>query len=157
MSEFRERLSTHFTLTELTKSTAADRYGVDNSCPSQEIYDNLERLCLNILEPVRKRFGQFVVTSGYRSPKVNELVGGAKTSQHPKGQAADFEVGGTSNFDVANWIAESLDFDQLILEFYIKGKPNSGWVHCSYISKEKNRRQILTVHPKFGTFKGLVQ
>lgn len=153
---FDQKLSPHFTLAELTKSTAADRFGLDNDCPSQEVYDNLARLAINILEPVRTRFGQFTVTSAYRSPKVNEAVGGAKTSQHMYGYAGDFEVGGKSNFEVADWIANALDFDQLILEYYTPGKPNSGWVHCSYVSQQKNRRQILTVGPK-GTLKGLVE
>lgn len=75
------------------------------------------------------------VSSGYRSPKVNAKAGGASTSQHVRGQAADMEIPGVSNYEVALWISKNLDFDQLILEFYTPGEPNSGWVHVSYNSK----------------------
>lgn len=158
--KYRELLSPHFTLTELTKSTVADRYGIDNTCPSDEVYDSLQKLAMNILEPTRARFGQFKVMSGYRNKKVNELISGSKDSQHPFGQAADFEIGGTTNYAIAQWIAETLDFDMLSLEQYTKGKKDSGWVHCSYISKEKNRRLIVTSFSKKSgeeTIKGLYE
>lgn len=154
--DFPELVSPNFTLTELTKSTVADRYGVDNSCPSEAVYKALQALAHEILEPVRARFGQFKVTSAYRSAKVNELISGSKDSQHPFGTAVDFEIGGTTNFAIAEWISEARDFDSLALECYIIGNPNSGWVHCSYVSKAKNRRLISTSHPKTGVVKGLV-
>ena len=157
--KFEEKLSPHFTLSELTKSTMAERMGLDNECPSEEIYENLKRLAINVLEPVRARFGQFKVTSGYRSPKVNEAVGGAKNSEHMKGTAADFEIGGVSNFEVAEWISQSIDYNQLILEMAKRNKDDAGWVHCSFVSKEKNKRKILTVFSPSdggGTVNGLV-
>lgn len=153
---FEEKLSQNFTLTELTKSAVADRLMFDNSCPSEEVYQNLKTLSMVILEPVRTRFGQFKVTSAYRSPEVNAAINSPSTSQHPLGCAADFEIGGATNYDIAEWIMNSLDFDQLILENYTPGKPYSGWVHCSYVSKEKNRRQVLTVTPHQKVYQGLV-
>jgi zinc D-Ala-D-Ala carboxypeptidase len=75
---------------------------------------------------------------------LNEAVGGSTRSQHCKGQAADIEVPGVANGDVAEWIVENCDFDQLILEFYTPGIPDSGWVHVSYVSEEDNRKSILT-------------
>lgn len=149
------KLSPNFTLAELTKSTVADRFNLNNDCPSEEVYDNLKRLALNILEPVRARFGQFKVTSAYRSKEVNKKSGGGEASTHPLGTSADFEIGGIDNYNIAEWIMNSLDFDQLILENYTLGKPYSGWVHCSYVSKEKNRRQVLTVTPDQTVMQGL--
>ena len=132
------KLSPNFTLVELTKSTVADRFSLNNDCPSEEVYDNLK------------------VTSAFRSPKVNEKSGGGAASTHVLGTSADFEIGGATNYDVAEWIMNSLDFDQLILENYTVGKPYSGWVHCSYVSKEKNRRQVLTVSPDQTVTQGLI-
>ena len=97
-----------------------------------------------MLQPVRERFGVITVNSGYRSPALNSKIGGSKTSQHCFGQACDFEQLGTPNAEVATWISKELDFDQLILEFYTKGKPNSGWVHCSFKKDGSNRRKIMT-------------
>lgn len=150
------KLSPNFTLVELTKSTVADRFKLNNDCPSEEVYDSLKRLALNVLEPVRTRFGQFKVTSAYRSSEVNKKSGGGEDSTHTLGTTADFEIGGANNYDIAEWIMNALDFDQLILENYTPGKPYSGWVHCSYVSKEKNRRQILTVTPDQKIYQGLV-
>ena len=70
------------------------------------------------------------------------------------GQAADFEVPGVSNHELAAWVRDNLDYDQLILEFYTPGQPNSGWVHCS-IKAEGNRKMALTIN-KSGRMDGLV-
>ena len=105
---------------------------------------NLTVLTQHVLQPVREKFGVISVNSGYRSPELNSKVGGSKTSQHCFGQAADFEQLGTPNAEVATWISNELDFDQLILEFYTKGKPNSGWVHCSFKKDGSNRQKITT-------------
>jgi hypothetical protein len=136
------KLSTNFSLSELTKSEAATRLGLDNT-PALQIIENLEALVENILQPVRDKFGPVVVTSGYRSPEVNKAIGGSTTSDHCKGQAADFEVLGKDNRELAIWIAENMQFTQLILEFYKPGVPDSGWVHCSYDPGNLNR-QVLT-------------
>jgi hypothetical protein len=136
------KLSTNFSLSELTKSEAATRLGLDNT-PALQIIENLEALVQNILQPVRDKFGPVVVTSGYRSPEVNKAIGGSTTSDHCKGQAADFEVLGKDNRELAIWIAENMQFTQLILEFYKPGVPDSGWVHCSF-DPGNLKRQVLT-------------
>ena len=136
------RVSKNFALSEMTKSATAERLGVDNS-PSTIHLVNLTHLAIHILQPVRDQFGVITINSGYRSPALNAKVGGSKTSQHCNGQAADFESFSTPNPDLAKWIANNLEFDQLILEFYDGVNPNSGWVHCSY-NLMGNRRKILT-------------
>ena len=136
------RLSKNFALSEMVKSATAERLGVDNS-PSDIHLVNLTHLAIHILQPVRDEFGVITINSGYRSPSLNAKVGGSKTSQHCNGQAADFESFSTPNPDLAKWIANNLEFDQLILEFYDGVNPNSGWVHCSY-NLMGNRKKILT-------------
>ena len=136
------RLSKNFALSEMVKSATAERLGVDNS-PSDIHLVNLTHLAIRILQPVRDEFGVITINSGYRSPSLNAKVGGSKTSQHCNGQAADFESFSTPNPDLAKWIANNLEFDQLILEFYDGVNPNSGWVHCSY-NLMGNRKKILT-------------
>jgi len=78
---------------------------------------------------VRDKFGPVIISSGYRSKELNAAIGGSVTSQHSIGEAADFEVPGLDNKKLADWIKDNLKFDQLILEFYKDGDPNSGWVH----------------------------
>jgi len=135
-------LSEHFTLGELTRSAIALRHGIDNSPGPREVI-NLTRLAVNILEPVRRNFSlPFRPSSGYRAPEVNRLAGSKPTSQHVTGEAADFEIAAIANRVLAGWIRANLVFDQLILEFYHPGKPNSGWVHCSYHAGH-NRQQCL--------------
>jgi len=144
------KLSNNFSLNELTKSQTAERKGINNT-PSAEHQKNLQRLCESILQRVRDHFGQVVsVSSGYRSPELCVAIGSSTKSQHAKGQAADFEIFGVSNKELADWIDENLDYDQLILEYW-KGEdePNSGWVHCSYKSPsdpEENRGQYLRAY-----------
>ena len=144
------QLSKHFKLEEFTKSMTATRKGIDNNPGAGDI-KNLENVCYEILEPLRAKFEKpIIITSGYRSEELCEAIGSSKTSQHAKGQAADFEIFGVSNQELVIWINENLDFDQMILEFW-KGpdEPNSGWVHCSYKS-EGNRKQLLRAYKKDG-------
>ena len=138
------QLSKHFNLKEFTKSETAIRKRIDNT-PNLEHTNNLKLVCENLLEPVRKHFGKPVrINSGYRGPALNTAVGGSAKSQHCNGEAVDFEIDGLANPELAKWVAENCDFDQIILEFYDpKEGPNSGWVHASY-SKGKNRKQKLT-------------
>lgn len=137
------QLSEHFHLSEFVSSQTAARRRIDNTPPAQAI-DNLRRLCKVVLEPIREHFGPVIISSGYRSPALNRAVGGAATSQHVAGEAADIEVPGVSNVELAEWIARSgRPFDQLILEFYTPGDPSSGWVHVSY-SLRRRRYQVLT-------------
>ena len=83
------------------------------------------------------------VSSGFRSPELCVAIGSSTTSQHASGQAADFEIYGVSNKELADYIADNLDFDQLILEFWKPEEPNSGWVHCSYKGADNNRKEYL--------------
>ena len=142
------RLSKNFTLQEFTKSQTAERRGIDNT-PVEGHLENAKALFENVVQPVRDNFGVTVINSGYRSGDLNYAIGGSNTSQHCKGQAVDIECPGTSNYDVAKWIEENLDFDQLILEFYTPGIPDSGWVHVSYKS-EDNRKGVLTAMKENG-------
>lgn len=137
-------LSKNFTLEELTKSDSAIRNGINNT-PNDSHMKALKLLVVNVLQPMRDKWGPIKVTSGYRSPALNKLIGGSEKSQHSKGEAADFEVIGVDNFKLAEWIRDNMEFDQLILEFYdaAECKPNSGWVHVSY-SKDRSRGSVLT-------------
>ena len=125
-------LSRNFTLSELIKSDTAIRKGINNN-PNAEQIEKLKDLCENILQPVRDHFGRVKVTSGFRSPELCVAIGSSVNSQHAKAEAADFEVIGTDNAELADWIYKNLEPDQLILEFYTPGEPNSGWIHCSWI------------------------
>jgi len=136
------QLTEHFTLEELTVSPTAKKLGLPNT-PTPEHIENMRYCCEKILEPVRAKFGPVTVNSSYRAPLVNKAVGGSKTSQHVNGQAIDFEVKGVDNKTVADWVADNLEFDQVILEFYTAGDKNSGWVHASIKKEGGNRRQRL--------------
>ena len=145
-------LTKNFSLNELTKSQTAERKGIDNT-PGAEHQENLKSLCTAILQPVRDHFGQVVsVSSGYRSPELCTAIGSKITSQHAKGEAADFEIFGVSNKELADWIYYNTQYDQLILEYWNESDPNSGWVHCSF-SRGKNRRQYLRAYKEDGKTK----
>ena len=145
-------LTKNFSLVELTKSQTAERKGIDNT-PSTEHQENLKRLCESILQRVRDHFGRVVsVSSGYRSVDLCVAIGSSTNSQHAKGEAADFEIFGVSNKELADWINENLTYDQLILEYWKEEDPNSGWVHCSYKS-EGNRKQYLRAYKENGSTK----
>ena len=138
-------LSKNFSLEELTKSQTATRKGIDNT-PSPEHQANLQSLCTAILQPIRDHFSKVVtVSSGYRSQELCLAIGSKTTSQHAKGEAAAFEIFGVSNKELADYIHEHLDYDQLILEYWKESDPNSGWVHCSY-SEGNNRKQYLKAY-----------
>jgi zinc D-Ala-D-Ala carboxypeptidase len=136
------KLSKNFSLAEFEKSQTATRRGLDNSMPKEHL-DNATALCENVLQKVRDHFGPVNINSGYRGDELNKAVGGSSRSQHCKGQAADIEVAGVPNYHLAKWIEENTDFDQVILEFYTSGIPDSGWVHVSY-NTEENRGKSLT-------------
>ena len=146
------KLSENFSLLELTKSQTAERKGINNT-PSPEHQENLKLLCTHILQPVRDHFERVVsVSSGYRSPELCTAIGSKITSQHAKGQAADFEIYGLSNQELSIWINENLEYDQLILEYWKKEDPNSGWVHCSF-NDRVNRKQYLKAYKENGRTK----
>ena len=144
-------LSTNFSLEEMCKSSTALRKNINNS-PNDLQVQCMTALCENILQPIRDEFGPFIVSSGYRSVALCEAINSKATSQHAKGQAADFEVPGVDNYELALWIADNLPYDQLILEYYSGG--NSGWIHCSYVPN--GRKQKLTIDNFHGTRIGLI-
>ena len=142
-------LTANFTLHELTKSETAMRMGFDNT-PGEKETAALKLLAEKVLQPVRDHFGKGVkVNSGFRSPESNAAVGGSKTSDHCKGQAADIEIPGVANAELAEWIKGNLEFTQLILEFYTPGIPDSGWVHVSY-DPANLKKQVMTATKQGG-------
>jgi hypothetical protein len=146
-------LTKNVSLKELTKSESATRFGISNE-PTEEALSNLQKLATHILQPVRDHFGKpLIITSGYRSPELCVKIGSTTTSQHTKGQASDFEIGGIANKDLSDWIHQNLDYDQLILEFWKPEDPNSGWVHCSYKGEGLNRKQYLRAFTENGKTK----
>ena len=143
------QLTRNFSLHELTKSETALRYDMENN-PGPAEAANLTELAGKVLQPVRDHFGKGVkVNSGFRHPEVNAKVGGSKTSDHTKGQAADIEIPGVPNAELAQWIADNLEFRQLILEFYTVGIPDSGWVHVSFVDGD-NKKQVMTATKQGG-------
>jgi hypothetical protein len=133
----------------MVKSDTALRHDMDNT-PGEAEIANLKTLCEKVLQPVRDKFQTGVkVNSGFRHPEVNAKVGGSKTSDHCKGQAADIEIPGIANADLAVWIMDNLEYTQLILEFYTPGVPDSGWVHVSY-DPANLKKQNLTATKKDG-------
>ena len=126
-------LTRNFSLLELTKSDTAIRKGIDNN-PNADQVEKLKALCENILQPVRDHFGRVKITSGFRSVELCLAIGSSQNSQHARAEAADFECPGVDNAELADWIHKNLPYDQLILEFYTPGEPNSGWIHCSWIN-----------------------
>jgi hypothetical protein len=136
-------LSPNFTLSEMTKSETALRHGMDNTPGDAEIA-NLKLLAEKVLQPIRDHYKRGVkVNSGFRHPDVNARVGGSRTSDHTRGMAADIEIPGVANADLAGWIQQNLDYTQLILEFYTPGVPDSGWDHVSY-DPANLKKQVLT-------------
>ena len=140
------KLSPNFSLKEMTASQTAIRKGINNN-PSEDHMNALKALCENVLQKVRDHYGKVVsISSGYRSPELCVKIGSSQKSQHAKGQAADFEIFGLPNAELAKYIIDNLDFDQLILEYHNVDEPNSGWIHCSYKNSEDNRKQILRAY-----------
>lgn len=143
------QLSANFSLHEMSKSETALRMGFDNT-PTKEAEAHLKLLCDNILQPVRNHYGKGVkINSAYRSPESNAAVGGSKTSDHCKGMAADIEIPGVANAELAEYIKNNYKFTQLILEFYTPGIPDSGWVHVSY-DPDNLKKQCLTATKQNG-------
>ncbi len=137
------KLSANFSLAEAVKSQTALRCGIENT-PDEGQTACLRQVAEEILQPVRDHFGKpFTPSSWFRSPALCTQIGSKTTSQHARGQAADFEVPGISNHELAKWITETLDFDQLILEHWKPGVPSAGWVHCSYVGPGENRKEVL--------------
>ena len=139
------KLSEHLDLSEVTRSDMAKRKGISNM-PTPEHIENFKILAENIFEPIRKHFGvPIIISSGYRSKALNTAIGGSLTSQHCQGEAIDIDMDGTrngvTNKMVFDYIKAHLNYDQLIWEFGTKDNPD--WVHVSYESTGKQRKQVL--------------
>lgn len=137
-------LTRNFSLQELIKSDTAIRKGIDNN-PNADQIEKLKKLCENVLQPVRDHFGRVKVTSGFRSPELCVAIGSSINSQHAKAEACDFEVLGVDNAEVADWVYKNCQTDQLILEFYTPGEPQSGWIHASWVEFQP-RAQYLRAY-----------
>ena len=144
-------LTRNFTLSELIKSDTAIRKGINNN-PNAEQIEKLKELCENILQPIRDHFGRVKITSGFRSVELCMAIGSSANSQHAKAEAADFECVGVDNAELFDWIKLNLEPDQLILEFYTPGEPNSGWIHCSY-TEGMPRKSFLHAYREEGKTK----
>lgn len=139
------QLTTNFSLHELTKSETALRMGFDNT-PGEAEIASLKLLAEKVLQPVRDHFAKGVkVNSGYRSPESNAAVKGSRTSDHCLGRAADIEIPGVPNAELAQWIMDNLEYTQLILEFYTPGIPDSGWVHVSYDPNNLKKQELTAM------------
>ena len=134
------KLSKNLTLGEVTKSATAIKNGISNK-PSGEHLSNLIQIANKIFQPVRDHFNEpIIVSSGYRSKALNDLIGGASGSQHSKGEALDLD-GSVENAYIFEFIKNNLEFDQLIWEYGDDENPD--WVHVSYKS-ENNRGEVLS-------------
>ena len=139
-----------------TKSNTAIRLGIDNEVKKYSpewkalvvLHDEIVRPIYNALvNGFNNR--NLSISSGYRCPELNAKIGGAKTSQHTKGEAVDLEVIGYDNFDLFDWVSKNLNYDQVILEYHKKGDLNSGWIHisCKPVTAQ-NRKQKLQIGRK---------
>lgn len=139
------KLTANFSLHEFLRSQTAARHGISMD-PPVDVIDNLRRLCVDILQPYRDAVGLPVaITSGYRPPKLNELIGGSTTSAHMDGRAADFVVHGATPLEAAQQIrALALPYDQLIHEF-------REWVHVGISPEDIDvRLEDLTAYKEDG-------
>lgn len=137
-------LSEHFSLREMTASGTAMQLNIDNT-PDEAQTECLRNLCQQVLEPLRKRFGVIRVTSGFRSKRLNNAVGGVICSQHLLGEAADLHI---SNREVGrkmyDYIRNNLDFDQLLFEHRMAN--GCIWLHVSYTKRHPNRHDARPVY-----------
>jgi hypothetical protein len=132
------QLTANFSLEEFTRSTTADRLGIDNTPNAIEIA-NIRMLCIQILQPARSVLGSIRISSGFRSAALNAAVGGVWNSAHRLGFAADVIPLNVGTLDLAKWIKNNTPFDQIILEFGTPQNPN--WIHVS--ADPRRRMEVL--------------
>jgi hypothetical protein len=128
----------------LEKSATAERLEINNKAPPA-YSASLQKLIDKVISPIQQHYGiDVVVTSGFRSTQLNRAVKGANVSQHCLGEALDLEVPGIPNDQLAQWVFDSIpETDQVILEFFVPGIPDSGWVHVSMTDRHPPRRMLL--------------
>lgn len=153
------KLTAHFQLGEFEKSAKASAHHIDNHVP-EALIPNLKNLCEQVLEPMRQHFGvSIILSSGYRCPQLNTLVGGSPTSQHMTGEAADIRIPVSeqdpSHTDMEilthwfTWIMDNCDFDQLIKE---TSNRRIYWIHVSCRKdRTQNRHRVICFLQKGGT------
>ena len=144
------QLSKNLSLAEVMRSETAKRKGVSNM-PTEAHIENFKLLAEKVFQPIREHFAVPIhISSGYRSAALNKAIGGSATSQHCTGEAIDIDMDGTAitNAAIFNYIKDNLEFDQLIWEFGTDTNPD--WVHVSYESTGKQRKQILKAVKKGG-------
>ena len=137
------QLSKNLALAEVMRSETAKRKGISNM-PTPEHIENFKKLAENVFQPIREHFGVPIhISSGYRSYALNKAVGGSASSQHCSGEAIDIDMDGTSitNKQIFEFVRDNVNFDQMIWEFGTDANPD--WVHVSYESTGKQRKQIL--------------
>ena len=147
------KISKHISYKEGVYSTTADRLGIDNT-PNSYALQNMELLAEKIFEPLREYVnGPIAINSFYRSPELNQAIGGSSKSQHCEGRAIDIDdtYGYMSNKEMYEYIKNNLDFDQLIWEFGDDDNPN--WVHVSYVDHDFNRQRCLKAYKEDGKTK----
>ena len=136
------QLSEHFSLAEFTRSDAAKRDAILN-IPNEIQIRSMGYLCDTVLELVRRHFARpVIVLSGFRSPELNASVGGRPKSQHMRGEAADIMVAGVPHWQVFEFIAGGLVFDQLIAERLREDDDCAGWIHVSTVAGKKRQEAI---------------
>ena len=148
-----EKISKNITYNEAVHSNTAKRKGIEN-IPNENQIAAMMTIAEMIFQPLRSYVGGPIkITSFFRSPELNQAIGGSKSSQHCKGQAMDLDdvYGYKTNAEMFDYIRENLDFDQLIWEFGDDNNPN--WIHVSYVDKQENRNRCLKAYKKNGKTK----
>jgi zinc D-Ala-D-Ala carboxypeptidase len=136
------KLSKNFTRAEIEHSNTAKRLGIKNEM-SEKHLKNMQVLIDELIQPMRDAIGPIRISSGYRSPQLNQAIGGSTRSQHSKGQALDLQFwsgGKMNNKIIYDWILKSgIEFDQMINEF------DFAWIHIS-MKDGKNRKDVLEAY-----------
>jgi zinc D-Ala-D-Ala carboxypeptidase len=150
------KISKHISYKEGVYSTTAKRLGIDNT-PDAYALQNMELLAEKVFEPLREYVnGPIAINSFYRSPELNQAIGGSSKSQHCEGRAIDIDdtYGYMSNKEMYEYIKNNLDFDQIIWEFGTDDNPD--WVHVSYVDHDFNRQRCLKAYKEDGKTKYMV-
>ena len=151
-----DRISKNITYNEAIFSNTAKRKGIENK-PNDEHISAMMSIADMVFQPLRSYVGGPIkITSFFRSPKLNQAIGGSSSSQHCKGQAMDLDdvYGHKTNEEMFMYIKENLDFDQLIWEF--GDDKNPAWVHVSYVDKQENRNRCLKAYKEKGKTKYMI-